>query len=118
MKWVARTFRALGDWLRSLVRPAESGRYRLEVFDQRSRAAEQARRQGVLAVYRSAGTDKWCFFKCPCGCEQQIALNLMKSHHPAWRVVQEATGPSVYPSVDSTTCGAHFLVRGGRIRWC
>lgn len=118
MKWITRAISAIGNWLRSLRRSPRSGRYRLEVFDERSRAAARAQQAGVIAVFRSAGTDKWCFFKCPCGCEQQIMLNLMRSHHPTWRVVQEEAGPSVYPSVDSTTCDAHFLVRGGRVMWC
>ncbi|WP_375122122.1 DUF6527 family protein [Variovorax sp. WS11] len=52
------------------------------------------------------------------GCGQQVVLNLMESHHPSWRVVSEEQGPSIFPSVDSTTCGAHLLVRDGRIIWC
>lgn len=118
MKWFTRAFSAIANWVRSLRSAAPPSQYRLEVFDERSRAAARAQEAGVITVFRSAGTDKWCFFKCPCGCGQQVVLNLMKSHHPVWRVVQEEGGPSVYPSVDSTTCGAHFLVRGGSIVWC
>jgi hypothetical protein len=118
MKWFTRAFNAVADWVRSLRSEAPPRRYRLEVFEERSRAVARAQQAGVITVYRSAGADKWCFFKCPCGCEQQVVLNLMKSHHPAWRIVQEEGGPSVYPSVDSTTCGAHFLVHCGSIVWC
>lgn len=115
MKWIRQAFRAIGNWFLSLRGPR---RYRLEVFSERARAAARAQQAGVITVFRSAGADKWCFFKCPCGCEQQVALNLMKSHHPMWRVVEDESGPSVYPSVDSMTCGAHFLVRRGTIVWC
>jgi hypothetical protein len=115
MKWINQIFRAIGNWFLSLRGPR---RYRLETFSERSRAAIRAQQAGVIAVYRSAGTDKWCFFKCPCGCEQQVALNLMKSHRPVWRVERKKLAPSLYPSIDSTNCGAHYLVRNGRIVWC
>lgn len=115
MKWISQACRAIGNWFLSLRGPR---RYRVEIFSERSPAAACAEQAGVIAVYRSAGTDKWCFFKCPCGCKQKLALDLMKSHHPAWRVEENESGPSVYPSVGSTTCGAHFLVRNGAIVWC
>ena len=97
----------------------EARRYRMKVFDDRRAAAIAARRPGVAALVRVEDNDKWCLFACPCGCDQQIALNLMKSHSPRWRVDAESdTTLSIYPSVESRTCGAHFLVRRGKVIWC
>ena len=94
-------------------------RYSLRVFGDRGSATEAAKNQYAAAVIRSHGIDKWCLFTCPCGCGQQIALNLMKSHFPRWRVDTKRDGTfSLYPSVDSTTCGAHFLIRNSQVVWC
>lgn len=113
----------LFDALARLVGRAEPviipPRYILRVFSDRRSATELARSQYAAAVIRSDGIDKWCLFACPCGCGQQIALNLMKSHFPRWRVDTKRDGTfSLYPSVDSTTCGAHFLIRNSLVVWC
>lgn len=92
--------------------------YTLLSFDDRKAAAAAARQDCVAALVRSAGRNKWLLLKCPCGCGQQIALNLMSSHTPRWRVeVQSRSRFSVHPSVDSTSCGAHFWLRDGRVIW-
>ncbi|WP_431513340.1 DUF6527 family protein [Variovorax sp. DAIF25] len=118
MKWITHAFTAISRWLRSLGRAPREQRFRLQVFEERARAVASGRSNKVVALFRSGGANKWCFFVCPCGCGQQVALNLMKGHQPSWRVVSEEQGPSIFPSVDSTTCGAHFLVRDGRVIWC
>jgi hypothetical protein len=93
--------------------------YTLQSFEDRSAAANAARRNGVAALVRVADRDKWLLLRCPCGCGQQIALNLMHSHNPFWRIeVRSRASFSVHPSVDSTTCGAHFWLRDGRVIWC
>jgi hypothetical protein len=117
MQWITRAYVAIRRWLHSPI-PSITPRYRLQVFETRSQAMTAARSNAIVALLRSGGADKWCFLTCPCGCSQQMALNLMKTHHPAWRVVRTPHGPSIFPSVDSTTCGAHFVIREGRIIWC
>lgn len=62
---------------------------------------------------------KWVKFVCPCGCGELLALNLMESHSPRWSVTRdEADRVTLWPSVHSTECGAHFFVRSNRIHWC
>ncbi len=93
--------------------------YTIKSFDDRGAAVEAARQEGVAALVRSANRNKWLLLKCPCGCGQQIALNLMQSHSPRWRVdMRPHASFSVHPSVDSRTCGAHFWLRDGRVIWC
>ncbi|MGH7207128.1 MAG: DUF6527 family protein [Nitrospiraceae bacterium] len=90
----------------------------LQAFEDRSTAAAAAQQAGVAALVRGGGREKWLLMQCPCGCGQQIALNLMQSHSPRWRVsVQSANHFSIHPSVDATSCGAHFWLRDGRVIW-
>ncbi|WP_363928503.1 DUF6527 family protein [Thiobacillus sp. 0-1251] len=94
-------------------------RYVVEIFDDRAAASMAAKRTGVAALVRGGHGYKWMLFTCPCGCKQQIALNMMRSHSPRWRVeVRSRNLFTVHPSVDSTTCGAHFWLRDGRVIWC
>lgn len=93
--------------------------YSLESFDSRSAAREAAQQDGIAALVGAADKHKWLILKCPCGCGQEIALNLMGSHLPRWHVdVKSARRFSVHPSVDATSCGAHFWLRNGQVNWC
>lgn len=60
---------------------------------------------------------KWLLFTCPCGCQQQVRLNLMERFSPRWRIVRTEQGLTVHPSVDMTTCGAHFWLRDSAVVW-
>jgi hypothetical protein len=103
--------------LQTAVRPISC--YSLTSFDNRSAAREAAKNNGVAALVIPGGKQKWLILKCPCGCGQEIALNLMSSHLPRWRVdIGSPQRFSVHPSVDATSCGAHFWVRDGRVSWC
>jgi hypothetical protein len=57
-------------------------------------------------------------FKCPCGCERAIHLNLLKGSIPNWRYVVKNTLIDIYPSVRRIHgCKSHFTVRKGKIDW-
>lgn len=72
-----------------------------------------------LVVVGSGEKAKWVKFRCPCGCGEVIALNLMQSHYPRWAATRDqANRLTLSPSVHSTTCGAHFFVRANRVEWC
>ncbi|MGD9729583.1 MAG: DUF6527 family protein [Nitrospiraceae bacterium] len=75
--------------------------------------------QGQFAVLAPDGHDKWLYFQCPCGCGEIVCLNLMRSQSPKWRIELNRIGQySVFPSVDSQTCGSHYWIRNGRVEWC
>src|SRR5229473_2764752 len=62
---------------------------------------------------------KWLKFSCPCGCGEVLALNLMESHSPRWSLHREfGNRITVWPSVRSTKCGAHFFLRSNNVEWC
>ena len=73
---------------------------------------------GKLVLIGPKQKPKWLRFKCPCGCGDVIALNLMASHYPRWSVETHENGTlSAMPSVDAKTCGSHFWIRRNKIRW-
>lgn len=59
-------------------------------------------------------------FKCPCGCDALIQLNLIPEVRPCWRVKDYCDGTiSLSPSVWSKKgCGSHYFLRRGVITWC
>jgi hypothetical protein len=117
----------LRTWINQLVAEARSliqrhagrrPRHRIALFESRGDAQAAARTRHVVAVFCAKGTPKWVYMMCPCSCGQQIALNLMTSQRPVWRIsIRTETDFSIFPSVDATTCGAHFWVSHGRITW-
>jgi hypothetical protein len=80
--------------------------------------AEDKAISGHFVVVAPNGHPKWAMFKCPCGCNELVALNLMQSQHPCWSLESTSRGYSLHPSVDSQTCGAHYWVRDGQVKWC
>jgi hypothetical protein len=59
-------------------------------------------------------------FKCPCGCDATIQLNLLPEVNPCWQAEEHIDGTiSLSPSVWSKKgCGSHYFMRRGFITWC
>lgn len=56
---------------------------------------------------------------CPCGCKEQIQLNLVKKYRPAWSVKLDKKLISLSPSIHRTEgCCSHFFLRKSKIEWC
>tara|TARA_Y100000588_G_C14176642_1_gene891674 strand:- start:62 stop:382 length:321 start_codon:yes stop_codon:yes gene_type:complete len=57
-------------------------------------------------------------FKCPCGCNDVIELNLIDDVRPVW-VIKDTKKITISPSVwKKDGCKSHFFVRKGLIEWC
>lgn len=57
---------------------------------------------------------KWCIvFTCPCGCSEQIILNMLESSKPRWTVEKNSKNDfSIFPSIHRKVgCKAHFFIR-------
>jgi hypothetical protein len=69
------------------------------------------------AVIIQRGTPRWMMLKCPCGCGDDIPINLDQRAGKAWRIYASAhRGVSLYPSVwRDTGCKSHFIIWNGRI---
>jgi Family of unknown function (DUF6527) len=58
-------------------------------------------------------------FKCPCGCNSIIHLNLLVDAEPKWRFrITSKKRLNISPSVWRTKgCNSHFFVRNSKIDW-
>jgi hypothetical protein len=57
--------------------------------------------------------------RCPCGCGDDLIINLDKRSGPAWRFYSKSSRNSLYPSYwRDTDCGSHFVIWNNRIYWC
>lgn len=63
--------------------------------------------------------DFWyALLKCPCGCKENIMLNLMEDAEPCWKVTLNDSNFSVSPSIWRTkNCKSHFWLRDKKIIW-
>lgn len=58
-------------------------------------------------------------FKCPCGCNENILLNLLKDAKPQWKFKINKKGtidikPSIWRKIG---CKSHFFIKNGIIEW-
>ena len=83
----------------------------------RSDAATEIATGRALILIGAPQRLKWLRFLCPCGCGDELALNLMVSHYPRWTITANVDGISVHPSVVAR-CGAHFWLRSNTVSWC
>jgi hypothetical protein len=88
----------------------------------RGRVSSRSEVAGLLvnpgdAVIVDRGVPRWLLMRCPCGCGEDIPVNLDVRAGKAWRIYEDAkTGVSVYPSVwRDTGCESHFVIRRNQI---
>lgn len=69
------------------------------------------------AVIVQRGRPRWMMLKCPCGCAEEIPINLDHRAGKAWRYYDGGgRGATLFPSVwRDTGCQSHFIVWRGRI---
>jgi hypothetical protein len=69
------------------------------------------------AVLIARGQPRWLMLRCPCGCGEDIPINLDERAGKAWRYYEGgARGATVFPSVwRDSGCQSHFIIWGGRI---
>src|SRR5947208_4568845 len=69
------------------------------------------------AVIIQRGQPRWIMLNCPCGCGEDIPINLDRRAAKAWRYYDgEGRGVTLFPSVwRDTGCQSHFIVWRGRI---
>ncbi|MHB1701030.1 MAG: DUF6527 family protein [Acidobacteriaceae bacterium] len=69
------------------------------------------------AVLIARDTPRWLLLKCPCGCGEQIPVNVDKRADKAWRLYRGANRSlTLFPSVwRDTGCKSHFVIWRNRI---
>lgn len=80
--------------------------------------ARQVLHESGDAVIVERGKPRWLVLKCPCGCSDDISVNLDSRTGPAWRLYDTGRGLTVYPSVwRESGCLSHFIIWNGQILW-
>lgn len=64
------------------------------------------------AVLIKRGQPRWLILKCPCGCGNEIPVNLDSRAGKAWRLYDDRrSGVTLFPSVWlDTGCESHFII--------
>jgi hypothetical protein len=64
------------------------------------------------------GVPRYMVLLCPCGCGDELVINLDKRAGPAWRLYQNFGCYTLYPSYwKDSGCGSHFIIWNNRIHW-
>lgn len=64
------------------------------------------------AVLIERGRPRWLLIACPCGCREEIPINLDARSGKAWRLYRNPKlGLTVFPSIwRDTGCRSHFII--------
>lgn len=86
------------------------------IVENRAAVADMLSSPGDLALVQR-GIPRWLLIRCPCGCGEDIPINLDTRAGKAWRLYQDGkTGMSLFPSVwRDTGCESHFILRRNQI---
>lgn len=104
------------SWAKGILQVV--GRPKPDLLVKYAEDAPEAREltSGVLICETRSGYPKWAHFLCP-RCGEHIQLSIAGAGE--WRLtVDWLRRPTIRPSVWQTgSCGAHFFVNAGLIRW-
>jgi len=71
------------------------------------------------AVVVERGKPRLLILRCPCGCGDDLLVNLDRRAGKAWYLYRSRKGLSLYPSYwRDDGCGSHFIVWNNHIYWC
>jgi hypothetical protein len=108
-------FRKIVEWFRQKYETLTAPRYKsIDIND----FPTDIKPATVYIVTDGAVPDT-LIFKCPCGCNADIYLNLLKDTRPNWSFhISKTRKITISPSVWRTVgCKSHFFIRRGRIDW-
>ncbi len=71
------------------------------------------------AVVVERGKPRLLIVRCPCGCGDDLIINLDRRAGAAWYLFQQRKGLTLYPSYwRDDKCGSHFILWSNHIYWC
>ncbi len=73
---------------------------------------------GILYIEGFQGNHWFATLLCPCGCKQEININLDKNDSPCWEI-RNTRFSDLWPSIwKKNGCKSHFFLKNGFIFWC
>ena len=73
---------------------------------------------GFLYVEGDGHKNQFASILCPCGCKEEINLNLEPDEDPCW-LLGAGKLTDLSPSVwKSNNCKSHFFIKKGKVKWC
>lgn len=102
-------------WLRKRYRFYAAAKYKY-VFVKES---PEVIAENTVIIVAEDGMPDSLVFKCPCGCNTDIYLNLLKDAKPRWNFrISKKNKITITPSIwRKVGCKSHFFIRVGRIIW-
>jgi hypothetical protein len=101
-------------WLQDKYRQLYLVQFKTETI---SEVPSVVSKQTVFIIKDGAKADS-LVFKCPCGCDADIYLNLLKDTRPNWNYYITRGKITISPSVWRTIgCESHFFIQGSKIVW-
>jgi hypothetical protein len=71
------------------------------------------------AVVVERGRPRLLILRCPCGCGDDLLINLDRRSGAAWQCYRNRKGLTLFPSYwRDNKCGSHFILWNNRIYWC
>src|SRR5437899_6349934 len=65
------------------------------------------------------GKPRLLVMRCPCGCGDDLLINLDRRSGAAWRCYHNRRGLTLFPSYwRDDGCGSHFIVWNNHVYWC
>ncbi|MFD2582656.1 DUF6527 family protein [Pedobacter vanadiisoli] len=75
-------------------------------------------RPGFLYVEGDGYKNQFASLLCPCGCNEDINLNLEPDEDPCWSL-SAGNLTDLSPSIwKSNNCRSHFFIKKGKVKWC
>lgn len=103
------------NWLSHQPAPKPPAYYRPQ-FDS---AEPETAQPGTIHIVGEPRRAWALVFKCPCGCGDDIWLNLLKGHTQQWRYRVKHNKVTIRPSINRVVgCRSHFIITKGEIEWC
>lgn len=87
-------------------------------FENRDDAALALEHTGDMALVRR-GIPRLLVIRCPCGCGDNLIVNLDPRAGSAWRSYVRNDHVTLFPSYwRDSACGSHFILWSNRVHWC
>jgi hypothetical protein len=85
-------------------------------IESRSDTSRIVKSPGDCVMVARDGIPRWLVMRCPCGCGDEIPINLDFRTGPAWSIRNPGPQTSLFPSVwRESGCKSHFILRRGSI---